>query len=148
MKKTSIIATLFLLILSICAWQAAQGSSGPLAEGSFSQAPSAQYAPSMPLSCVRTFNDQAEYGWYALQNVCSQEMTVAFVGKNGSGAVWGSMDLQPGQSQSTGESPSEIDAVGGIYFYPCPYHYIPTDPSSGQAILKPAQQFVCKYRGY
>jgi hypothetical protein len=102
----------------------------------------------MALSCVRTFNDPNHYGWFSLQNVCSQEMTVAFVGKNGSGAVWGSMDLQPQQSQTTGESPSEIGAVGGINYYACPYHYVPADAASGQAILKPATEFVCKYRGF
>lgn len=107
-----------------------------------------QYIQPIALSCVRTFNDPSMYGWFALQNTCSQTMTVSFVGKSGNGAVWGSMDLAAGQSQSTGESPAEINAVGGIFYYPCPYGFIPTDVAGNSIVGKPVTEFVCKYRGY
>lgn len=107
-----------------------------------------QYVQPMPSSCVRMFDDPSMNGWIALQNTCSQAITVAFVGKNGNGTVWGSMDLTPGKSGNTGRSPSEIDAVGGIYWYPCPYGFIPAT-MAGQALVGiPVTEYTCKYRGY
>lgn len=123
------------------------GATAPQTGGSNNSGSGQYISPTAP-SCIRMFNDSSMNGWVALQNMCSQRMTVTYVGKNGTGGVFGTMDLAPGQSDNTGRSPSEINAAGGIDWYPCPYGFIPTNMDGRQAVTTPVTEYTCKSRGY
>lgn len=123
------------------------GAAAPQTGGSNASG-SDQFTSPMAPSCVRMFNDASMNGWVALQNTCSQKMTVTYAGKSGNGGVFGTMALAPGQSDNTGHSPGEINAVGGINWYPCPYGYIPTTMDGHDAVTAPVAEYTCKYRGY
>ncbi|MGB7281273.1 MAG: hypothetical protein WBE13_03340 [Candidatus Acidiferrum sp.] len=122
----------------------AQGSNGN--SGGNSGQKAAPYAQPVN-NCVSSFFDPTVYNWLSYQNNCSQEITVAFSAKNGTG-IWGSMNLQPGQKGNTGWSNSEIRSEGGVDYYACPYTYVATD-LNGKTIIAPAvSQFQCKWQGY
>ncbi|MGN6312613.1 MAG: hypothetical protein ACTHMO_02510 [Rhodanobacteraceae bacterium] len=121
------------------------GATASQADGS-DNSDSGQFTSPMSPNCVRMFNDSSMYGWVALQNTCSQKMTVTFEAKNGN--FGGTMDLAPGGSDSTGRSPDEINAGGGIDWYPCEYGYIPTNMNGHDAVTTPVTEYTCKSRGY
>jgi hypothetical protein len=101
-----------------------------------------QYHPGAELDhCVRTFFDRDHYGWYSVENQCSEPIQVVVVSTR---PGWsGAMTLRPHRKDSTGHSRSEVERLGGFRLFVCRDGYYPVDPT-GRYVNRADTKYRCK----
>lgn len=103
-----------------------------------------QYHPGAELDhCVRAFFDRDRYGWYSVENQCSETIQVVVV--SGRPGWSGAMTLRPHRKDNTGHSRSEVDRLGGFQLFVCRDGYNPVD-AAGRYVSRASTQYRCKRR--
>jgi hypothetical protein len=103
----------------------------------------AVYANPLPSSCVSTFWDPKYYNWLSFQNNCGQAIYLSYIFNSGQYG-FSAMNLAVGASGNSGQSQDEVKAQGGYKLAVCPAGFAPVDPSTGNALSQPNQNFSCK----
>lgn len=96
------------------------------------------------LHCIATSFNAREYGWYTLQNNCTEALNVLYMAKL---PPYGSseMTLRSGQHNSTGDTRADVDRKGGFALFVCPKDYMPVDSTSNTLLVRrPDDRYRCK----
>lgn len=90
--------------------------------------------------CIGTLYDPNHYNWYSYRNNCGQALYLRFCSQNNP-STCGALTLASGATGSTGETQTEVNALGEYVVAACTADHHPVTPTGATWIA--GLQFCC-----